>query len=121
MKMPDQASSVLDISSHLQVPLRHTGESRKTLVKAVEEALSLLGESVAEMVFYNLERSFSLNRNNIVDEPDHFLKALYSMFGSGAAIVEKIIVKSIRETFEIRSLNPSTFCDCVEIVKNRER
>lgn len=51
MNMPDQASSVLDISSHLQVPLRHTGESRKTLVKAVEEALSLLGESVAEMVF----------------------------------------------------------------------
>jgi len=95
-------------------------KSRKALIQAIEEGLSTFGESVPEIVFHNLDRKFSLNKERIVDEPDSFTKALYAMFGSGAATVERIIVTSVCETLRIKSLSPSTFCDCIEIVKSRE-
>lgn len=100
---------------------RQTGSSTDRLIQAVERGLSSFGRNVSEIVFYNLEKRFLVDRNKIVDDPELFVKALHAMFGSGAAIVERMIVKFVCEGLEISSLHPSTFSGCIEIVKNRQR
>ncbi len=100
---------------------RQTDSSTERLIQAVERGLSSLGRNVSEIVFYNLEKRFLIDRNKIVDDPELFVKALHTMFGSGAAIIEKMIVGYVCEGLEIRSLNPSTFSDCIKIVKSRQR
>jgi len=112
-------SPVLDLSFSSQVASRQIGKCKKALIQAIEEGLSTFGESVPEIVFHNLEKKFSLDKDRIIDEPDSFADALYTMFGSGGATVEKVIVKSVCEILRIKSLSPATFCDCIDIVKNR--
>jgi hypothetical protein len=113
-------SPVLGLSFSSQVSPRQIGKCRKALIQAIEEGLSTFGESVPEIVFHNLDKKFSLDKDKIIDQPDSFTKALYTMFGSGAATVEKVIVKSVCEILRIKSLSPATFCDCIDIVKSRD-
>jgi len=93
------------------------------LMLAVEQGLSVLGKNVSEILFDNLEKRYSLRRNDIIDKPDRFVQALEDMFGSGAGMVERLVVKYVCGVTGIdpSTPNPLTFLHCVEIVKNQLR
>jgi len=75
------------------------------LMVAVERGLSVLGESIAHVIFYHMDKKYSLKKHEIFEKPDRFVEVLQDMFGSGAATLENLIIQSICSTI---GLNPST-------------
>jgi len=70
-------------------------EFEKLFMEAVDESLKSLGESVRQMIFFHLEKSYSLKRQDIPKKPEAFAEGLEKIFGVGALVLEKIIVKTL--------------------------
>lgn len=64
-------------------------------MEAVDESLKSLGESVRQMIFYHLENTYSVKRQDIPKKPEAFAEGLEKIFGVGALVLEKIIVKKL--------------------------
>jgi len=67
----------------------------KTLLEAVDQALLSLGESPRQAIYYHLNKSFRLQKEAITEETDEFSQALNAIFGPGANVIEKVIVKNL--------------------------
>ncbi len=67
----------------------------KTLLRAVDDGLLLLGETPRKAIYYHLNEKFQLERENILEEIEEFAQALNAIFGSGAGLIEKFIVKEL--------------------------
>jgi len=72
--------------------------SNEVLICAVERGLSALGESVAQVILYSIEKRYSLKRQDILKKPNRFVEALQAIFGSGAETIQKLIIQSICST-----------------------
>jgi len=85
------------------------------LMCAVEQGLSSLGESVAQVIFYNIDKRYSLKRRDIVEKPNRFVEALQSIFGSGAETIQKLIIQSICAATGVdpSTLSPPTLQHCL--------
>lgn len=70
---------------------------RKILLEAVEEGLSCLGDSPKQAIFFHLETSFEISKDNIPTNLTEFSKALEKIFGPGAVYLEKLIAKRLYE------------------------
>jgi len=75
--------------------LRKQGEFEKLFMEAVDEGLTSLGESCRHMVFFYLENTYSIKRQDIPKKPKAFAEGLEKIFGEGALVIEKIIVKTL--------------------------
>jgi hypothetical protein len=64
-------------------------------MEAVDEGLKVLSESGRQMVFFHLERSYSIKKHDIPRKPEAFAAGLEKIFGVGASVLEKLIVKSL--------------------------
>jgi len=67
----------------------------KTLLEAVDHALLTLGESPRKAIYYHLNKRFRLQREEIPEDTDKFSQALNTILGSGAEVIEKLIVKNL--------------------------
>jgi len=67
----------------------------KTLLEAVDHALLAFGESPRKAIYYHLNKSFRLEREDIPEDTDRFSQALNTIFGPGAEVIEKLIVKNL--------------------------
>lgn len=65
------------------------------LLEAIDEGLSFLGESPKEAIYFHLEKTFKIKRQDIPYRIEGFTKAIERMFGTGAKIVEIRIMKCI--------------------------
>jgi len=74
---------------------RKQEEFEKLFMEAVDESLKSLGESVRHMIFYHLENTYSVKRQDIPKKPEAFAEGLEKIFGVGALVLEKIIVKTL--------------------------
>ena len=92
----------------------------KILLSAVDEGLCLLGESSKQAIIFHLEDSFKLKEENIPSNLTEFKKALDSIFGPGAAYLERIIVKSLYEKLGLKFEGKNTdFIEYVETAKSQ--
>jgi len=66
----------------------------KLFIEAVDEGLETLGESGKHMIFFHLDKSYSIKKHEIPKNPEAFVKGLEKIFGAGASVLEKLIVKS---------------------------
>ncbi len=57
------------------------------LMEAIDEGLSLLGESAKQAVYFYLEKTFKMNRLDIPYKIEEFTDEVEKIFGSGAKIV----------------------------------
>lgn len=87
----------------------------KTLLEAVDTALLSLGESPRQAVYYHLNKSFKLQREEIPEDANEFSQALNTIFGPGAEVIEKIIVKNLYTKLNL-SLEEKTCFEFVEYV-----
>jgi hypothetical protein len=81
----------------------------KTFLEAVDTALLSLGESPRQAVYYHLNKSFKLQREEIPDDADEFSQALNVIFGPGAEVIEKIIVKHLYSSLNLNYEEKSCF------------
>lgn len=85
----------------------------------MEQGLSVLGESVAQVILHSLDTKYSLKERDILKKPDRFVEVLQAMFGSGAATIEKLVVQSICSTVGLdpNSLDQPTLSHCMKQVE----
>lgn len=69
----------------------------KVLLAAIEEGLSSLGNSPREAIFYHLEASFQLKKEDIPLNMTEFKQALEKIFGPGTPYLEKLISTRLYE------------------------
>lgn len=72
-------------------------ELRKTLLEAIEDGISSLGDSPKQAIFFHLENSFQIGKENIPANVNEFAKALEKIFGPGATYLEKLIARRLYE------------------------
>lgn len=73
------------------------GDFDKLLLEAVDEALSSLGDSSKQAIYFCLEKNFAIKRQDIPDKIQELANALENILGGGAKILEIQIMKHIYE------------------------
>ena len=75
--------------------------SKKTFdmifLEAVDDALSSLGESAKQSIYFHLEMNFKLARSQIPYRFQDFADGLEKIFGVGARFLEILIMKNLHE------------------------
>jgi len=67
----------------------------KILLRAIDEALNSLGESVSQSIYFHIENKFSIARNEIPENLQQFRGGLKEIFGAGAQFIEIQIMKNL--------------------------
>ena len=95
------------------------------LLEAIDEGLSLLGESPKQALYFHLEETFNMNRQDIPYKIEEFTNAIEKIFGAGAKILKiqimKCIFKKIGYSFKHYPKQKSlTFKEYIAAVKREE-
>jgi len=94
----------------------------RSLLEAIDQGLSSLGESGKQAVYFYLERKFKLDRKEICRRTKDFSDALEKIFGWGANFLEILIMKQLYEklgkNFKLRSSENLDFATCVDAAKH---
>ena len=91
------------------------------LMEAIDEALSSLGESVKQSIYFHIEKKF-VARNEIPENMEDFQGGLEKIFGAGAHFIEILIMKNLHAkigiTFTIEAADKQLeFTDYVNAAK----
>ena len=76
-----------------------TQDFEELLRESIDDGLSLLGESAKQVVYFHLEKTFKINRQNIPYRIEEFIAAIEKIFGIGAKILEIQMMKSLFKKF----------------------
>ena len=92
------------------------------LLEAIDEGLSVLGESSKQALYFHLEKTFKMNRRDIPYRIEEFSDAVEKIFGKGARIIEIQIMKSLFKKVGYKfkhysKQNDLTFTEYVTAVK----
>ncbi len=96
-------------------------ESDKQLLDCIDKAFDTLGESVKQVVFWNFERMFKLKRAEIPDQPERFVEAIRSMFGPGASIIERNILREISNSLQLTNFETRELAIVITKARNHIR
>lgn len=93
----------------------------KLLLEAVNESLSSLGESPKQAIYFHLEKNFHVRKHEIPYKIETFASAIEKIFGSGANLIEIMIMKRLYEKVEptvtLHGYKDFTFIEYVTNVK----
>jgi len=67
------------------------------LLEAVDDGLSSLGDSSKQVIYFHLEKTFKLNKQEIPHKIEEFADAIENIFGHGAKLLQIIIMKRLYE------------------------
>jgi len=95
----------------------------KVLLEAVDYALLSFGESPRKAIYFHLNKSFKLQREEIPKDADEFSQALNNIFGPGAEVIEKLIVKNLYSKLNLNfeEKNRFEFVDYVGLAREIAR
>lgn len=91
----------------------------KNLLDAVDDGLLSLGENPRKAIYFHLKKSFQIQKESIPEETDEFSRALNTIFGPGAEIIEMYILKELYQRLELNfeKKKGCTFADYVREAK----
>ena len=94
-------------------------EFEKFFIEAVDEGLETLGESGKHMIFFHLDKNYSVKKHEIPKKPEAFARGLEKIFGAGASVLERLIVKSLYSKLGLKyeDLESRLFVDHVNYVR----
>jgi hypothetical protein len=69
----------------------------KLLLEAVDSALSSLGDSARQSIYFHLEKKFDIRRDDIPGRVEDFDHGLERIFGAGTRFLEVMIMKKLYE------------------------
>ena len=73
----------------------------EVLSEAIEQALTVMGESVKKIVYYHIQTKYLLKPEDISKNPDLFVLAIESLLGKGSACIEELILIKICEAYKL--------------------
>ena len=72
-----------------------TRDFDKILLSSIDEALTSLGESVKQSIYFHIENKFCVARKEIPENIAEFQGGLEKIFGTGARFIEIMIMKNL--------------------------
>ena len=104
---------------------KRTMDFEELLMEAIDEGLSLLGESSKQVVYFYLGKTFKMNRLDIPYRIEEFIDAIESIFGNGAKILEIQIMKCLfkkagypfRHYSKEKSLEFTEYIEAIKLAK----
>lgn len=76
-------------------------ESNLKVLQCIDAGLESIGSAGRQTVYWYLAQKCDLKREGVPDQPNEFMKALKNLFGLGAGILERTIVRQLRQTFKV--------------------
>ena len=95
--MRSTQTEIYERMSASEESLLHNRSFEKLLLEALDETLSSLGDSSKEAIYFHLEKTFSINKQDIPYKIEEFANAIEKIFGSGARLLEIKIMKRLYE------------------------
>lgn len=92
----------------------------KAVIDAVDEGLSILGESVKRSLYLYLERFYNIQKEEIPVKITDFVEALEEIFGLGSNLLLLQIMKSLHRRFRAQIKLCDSSLDFVKYVKAKE-
>jgi len=78
----------------IQTPSQN--KQSETLDKIIDRVLNqILGQEATHIIYNYLENNYSIQRHEIAEKLDSFNQALENYLGSGAVVIEKVILKNL--------------------------
>ena len=71
------------------------GNFEDIFLEAVDESLSIIGESAKNTVYAYLKNTFKMNRQEIPHRMDEYVTAIENIFGTGAKIIQIQTMKNL--------------------------
>jgi len=71
------------------------------LIEAIDEALTSLGASVRNTIYFQLESNFNMPRNEIPNQIDKFSDIIHKIFGLGACRLEIKFMKNLYSKIKV--------------------
>jgi recombinational DNA repair ATPase RecF len=66
-----------------------------TIMEAIDESLALLGDSVRKVVYFQLQKNYNVQKQEIPTRIEEFAAAIEGIFGVGARLIEMKIIESL--------------------------
>jgi len=93
-------------------------EFENKIIECIDRGLESLGKSVKHAIYWHLEHNKNLKREEIPKKPEEFIKALESIFGAGAEVLEGIIIREIKLEFGL-SLKSNSLLEVIKEIKQK--
>ena len=77
----------------------YEGIFETAVMEAVDESLSSLGKSCKQAIYFQLENTFNIKKQEIPLKIEEFANAIEQLFGIGAKIIEMRIIAVLHETW----------------------
>jgi hypothetical protein len=93
------------------------------LIEAIDEGLLILSESGREVVYFHLHKFYGLKKEDIPKNLVTFLNCIRKIFGSGAFIIEKSIIRTLYKKIglEFSEKEEYDFIKCLNALKEHFR
>ena len=72
-----------------------TNQLDLTIIEAIDESLTSFGESVKQVVYFQLENTYHVKKQDIPRKIEEFVKAVEGIFGIGARLIEMKILQTL--------------------------
>jgi hypothetical protein len=82
--------------------LQETDQRRQALIEAINEGLSILGESGMKAMYFHIQNITSVKKEDIPDNLEALHEGLEKIFGAGAKMIETAIVRSLRQKLGVQ-------------------
>ena len=96
-------------------------EFENLLLDAVDQGLSSLGESSKQAIYFHLEKTYGVKKQNIPQNIEAFSSALEKIFGPGSKFIETLVSKGLCEKAGLNTKDDSiknlSFVETVATVK----
>ncbi|MCJ7425030.1 hypothetical protein MUP01_12300 [Candidatus Bathyarchaeota archaeon] len=95
-------------------------EFNEALLEAIDYAFSSLGESCRRALYFHLETTCRLPRRQIPERLEEFDEALETIFKSGAAFLEKLILRKLCEMLRVRAVEDDAldFVESISVIRS---
>jgi len=88
-----------------------TAELKQSLLEAIDEGLTILGESSRDAIYFHLQSMVALKREDVPDNLELFAEGLRRIFGEGAKVIEQAVVTSVCKKLKINEVKGATFLE----------
>lgn len=90
-------------------------------LEAVDESLSILGDSCKQAFYIYLEKTYKVNRLSIPCEIEGFTRAIEEIFGFGAKLLQIQIMKNLHEKTGYLKILPGNALNFTEYVETTRK
>lgn len=93
-------------------------ELERKILQCIDEGLQTLGDSGKRALHYYLERNFGLEKEEVAEKPEMFMKGLSLIFGEdGASIIENWIVQKLTASFGLKQDSRLTLTEAISLAR----